>query len=130
MRVVLLENDRVLRDLKLDADALSIGSDAASQVHLPDLAIALQHARLFRNPTGQWLVELSQDNGAMQVNGRDVDQRCPIHNGDELAIDRYRLKVAVDEGIDLGVVGPSSLDELSEIKNYPLPPGSGQHGVE
>ncbi|MFQ5491779.1 MAG: SpoIIE family protein phosphatase [Phycisphaerae bacterium] len=124
MRVVLLDNDQVLKDLKLDAESISIGSDAAGQVHLPDLAIALEHARLLRNPTGQWMVEAVQIDRPMQVNGRDVDQRCPVYNGDELAIDRFRLKLAIDPGTDLGIAGRSSLDELAEIKNYPLPPGS------
>lgn len=123
MRIVLLRDDEVIRDQTLDDGPVTIGSDAASGVHLPDLRVALEHARLVVSPSGQWLLQVSAPSGKTLVNDREPEQRRPIHNGDEIKIGKFRLKVAVDPGCDLGVAGRSSLEELARIKDFPLPPG-------
>ncbi|HUU82238.1 MAG TPA: SpoIIE family protein phosphatase [Phycisphaerae bacterium] len=121
MRIVVSEQDEVLKDLNLDAAPISIGSDAAHGVHLPDLRIALEHARLIHSPTGQWMIEAVAPGEPTTVNGRDIDQRCPIHNGDEIGIHGYLLRVAVEGEFDLGKTGKTSLDELARIRDFPLP---------
>ena len=123
MRVVLLEDDKVLRDLNFDYGPVTIGSDAASGVHLPDLGIALEHARLTLGPPGQWQLEASAPSGRTRINDRVLDKPCRVYNGDEIAVSRFRLKVAVSPDYDLGLAGPSSLEELARIKDFPLPPG-------
>jgi len=123
MRIVVLENGEVLRDLNFDSGPLSVGSDAECEVHLPDLHVALQHARMLVVPGGQWVVEAAQPEAQASVNGRDLDKRCPLYNGDEIAIGAFTLKVAVDGQLDLGSTGKTSLDELARIREFPLPRG-------
>ncbi len=123
MRVVLLHGDNVVRDRTFDDGPITIGADATSSVHLPDLRMPLEHARLVTASSGQWHVQITNAALETAVNGRPFDKRCPIYNGDEISVGNFRLKVAVDPGCDLGVAGASSLDELARIKDYPLPPG-------
>ncbi len=124
MRVVLLEDDQVLCDQLFHDGPILVGAEAAMHVHLPDMALPLQVAKMVAAHTGQWMIELADAQIQATINGRVVGERCPIYNGDVLEIGRFRLKIAVDGGFDLGVKGRSSLEELARIKEFPLPPGS------
>lgn len=121
MRIVLLEQDEVISDLNFDSGPIAIGSDAESGVHLPDIRIALEHARLVQSPSGQWFLQAVTPGQRTTINGRDLDQRCPVHNGDRIGIHGFALGIAVDGQGDFGRTGKTSLDELARIRDFPLP---------
>ncbi len=121
MRIVVSGDGSVLRDVTFDSGTITIGSDSGSQVHLPDLQVDLEHARLLIVPGGHWSLEAAHPDAVTVVNGRRLDKRCPIYNGDEIQIGGFLLKVAVDGKFDLGATGRTSLDDLARIKEFPLP---------
>jgi serine phosphatase RsbU (regulator of sigma subunit) len=123
MRVLVLQDKQVIRDVTFDEGPVSLGSDARCGVHLPDMRIDLEHARLVVNAAGQWTVEAAGATARAEVNGRELQQRCPIYNGDEIAIGDFVLKVAVDAEHVFGPTGKTSLDELARIRDFPLPRG-------
>jgi len=123
MRIVVLEDNQPFRDLTFHEGPISIGSDARCDVHLPDLGVDPDHARFVVSATGQWMVEASSPSAGTQVNGRELQQRCPLYNGDEIAIGAFVLKVALGSESTLAPTGKTSLDELARIRDFPLPRG-------
>jgi len=123
MRIVVLQDEQPLRDLTFNEGPISIGSDAQSDVHLPDLGIDLEHGRLAASATGQWMLETTSPTATAQINGKSVQDRCPIYNGDEISVGGFVLKVAVGTEAILAPTGKTSLDELARIRDFPLPRG-------
>ena len=121
MRIAVLEDGEVLRDLNFDEGPITIGSDSGAHVHLPDLGVHLAHARLAVVPGGQWTLESMAPTAQTTINGRELDKRCPVYNGDEVTIGGFSLKLAVDGQFELGTTGKTSLDELARIRDFPLP---------
>ena len=121
MRIVLADQDEVIKDLSFDEGPITIGSNASCHVHLPDLGLALEHARLVMQPGGQWLFENVHPQAASAVNDRPVDKRVPIYSGDRISIGRFTVTFLIEGQTDFGPTGKTSLDELAKIKEFPLP---------
>ena len=84
MRVVLLHDSEssgptgtVIGDQTYHDSPIVIGSDGSAHVHLPDLRIPLEHARLTLSHSGQWQVEATAPSTTTLVNGNPIDKRCP-----------------------------------------------------
>ncbi|MBD3728245.1 MAG: cytochrome c3 family protein [Sphingomonadales bacterium] len=88
----------IVRKKELAADALTIGRDAASDIHLDDLAVELHHARIEPHVGGQLQV-VAETSLGFGLEGRSttsavIDPKA----GAELEIGSYRLTVSQDAG--------------------------------
>jgi len=124
MRIVVLRDKQVLRDLTFVEGPVCLGSDARCHVHLPDLRVELEHARFLAGTSGQWVLESASPTAAASVNGRPLAQRCPIFTGDEVAIADFAIKIVAENDTTYGPPGRVSLDELAAIREFPLPRGA------
>ena len=59
----------IVRTATHEGDSLTIGRDSANAVHLPDLAVAMEHARLTRAAGSRVVVE------ALGTQGFEADSR-------------------------------------------------------
>jgi len=58
-----------------------IGRDPGCDVVIDTLEVSRRHARLFRDPAGQWMLEDLHSTNGLYVNGRRVES-CPFGPGD------------------------------------------------
>ncbi|MCH7812481.1 MAG: SpoIIE family protein phosphatase [Planctomycetes bacterium] len=123
MRIVVLDDNEVIRDQTFSTGPISLGSDARANIHLPNLAVHLEHLRLDTSGTGQWNVESAAPTATATVNGRRLQQRCPVFNGDQIAVGPFVLQVILGDDGAFGPTGKTSLDALARIKEFPLPRG-------
>ncbi|MCP4247285.1 MAG: SpoIIE family protein phosphatase [bacterium] len=123
MRIVVFDGDEVIRDQTFSTGPISLGSDAKANIHLPNLALHLEHLRVVTSGTGQWMVESAASTSAATVNGKPLQKRCPVFNGDRIGVGPFVLQVILGDGGAFGPTGQTSLDALARIKEFPLPKG-------
>lgn len=93
--------EEIVRTARVEGDTLTIGRDAACQIHLPDLAVDPQHARVRLMSGGAVMIE-SIANQPFEVNGRSTIRReLNLAAGAELGFGGYRLTLA--RGAEAGV---------------------------
>lgn len=88
--------EEIVRPSTVEGDVLTIGRDAACDIHLPDLAVDPRHAQVTRAADGS-LVIASIGAQPFEVNGRSTTQ-SPLDPvaGAELTFGGHRISVAVD----------------------------------
>ena len=95
MFIVIAGPERGARFL-LDAQELSIGRDAQSDIYLDDATVSRMHARLQRGSDGYELSDLGSLNGTY-VNSRSITQ-IRLLVGDEVHIGKFRLTYFTGKG--------------------------------
>ena len=95
MFIVIAGPERGARFL-LDAEDLSIGRDAQSDIYLDDATVSRMHARLQRGPDGYELSDLGSLNGTY-VNSRSITS-IRLLVGDEVHIGKFRLTYFTGKG--------------------------------
>jgi ABC-type multidrug transport system ATPase subunit len=77
--------------------ALRIGRDPSNDLVLNDLLVSRRHADFHAaGPSGTEIVDLGSANGTY-VNGRRIQGRAPLAEGDIIGIGRHQLRLAGDE---------------------------------
>ena len=80
---------------------ISIGRDAASDIHLPDLAVDLRHAMI--REAGPGRIEITTAGLPMDVNGRTtVSETVDVARGANIRIGSHLLTVSAGEGESAG----------------------------
>jgi len=126
MRVLVKEGEAVLADLSFEDEEIAIGSEAGCGIHLPDMRVSPRNAVIRPQDNGEWNIEPLDPDNTVLVNGHKLSERMELHNGDEIAVHEYLLKVYLDQELERHVVEDTRLspEELARIKEFPLPPGS------
>jgi hypothetical protein len=106
------EGREIIRPTTLDAQTITVGRDAASDIHLADLAVELHHAQITRAPGGSIRIESTGTLG-FNVDGRPV-QKAVIDpaKGGEIGFGSYRLTLSSDG--DNGVISVERTGALSD----------------
>jgi hypothetical protein len=105
----------IVRAAEYDKPAIGIGRDAGNEIHLADLAVELQHARIERLDNGSVEVA-SLGNRTFDVDGRAVE-RAQIDPGvgAELRFGGHRLTLGREDGrIVVNVERVEALSDASE----------------
>jgi hypothetical protein len=89
---VLAEDGTVVRRQPLAASGIVIGRNAAAGLALADPEVSRQHARIDFLAPRYYLQDLGSTNGTL-VNGRKVNGRHPLADGDTINVGRSRLRV-------------------------------------
>jgi pSer/pThr/pTyr-binding forkhead associated (FHA) protein len=84
---------------------LSIGRSDECDIALPDRQVSRYHARVFWQGDSYVIEDLGSKNGT-HVNGQEVKEPTPLHDGDELQI-ALRFKLAF---VDAGATAPLTLN--------------------
>ncbi|HSN87586.1 MAG TPA: FHA domain-containing protein, partial [Thermoanaerobaculia bacterium] len=78
-------------DSRVEGDVLLIGRGTNAGLRLDDEAVALEHARIERNPAGYQLTDLGSVTGTY-LNGKPLAGRVvSLKDGDTIEIGPYRL---------------------------------------
>lgn len=88
---LLAENGRVLRAIRLDGPIVTIGRRSGNDIALLDLEVSRQHARIDFVSPRHYISDLGSTNGT-RVNGRTVQGRQPLRDGDVIEIGHQRLR--------------------------------------
>jgi ABC-type multidrug transport system ATPase subunit len=82
---------------RIGRDALRIGRDPANDLVLNDLLVSRRHADFHAaGPSGAEIVDLASANGTY-VNGRRIQGRAALTEGDIVGIGRHQLRLVGDE---------------------------------
>ncbi len=95
MHIVLKEGDSMIADMAFERRTVVIGSEASCEVHLPDMRIGARHAAIVPDEQRGWCVEHLDEGSTTLLNGSVLRERVPLHDGDEIVIHDYLLKVYV-----------------------------------
>jgi len=97
---------------RLDGDSLLIGRGTNAGLRLGDDAVALEHARIERDPAGYKLADLGSITGTY-LNGKPLENGTYLKDGDTIGIGGSRLRVHLRPASDLlGLeVRPVAADE-------------------
>lgn len=97
---------------KVKGLVFTIGKDSNAHIRIGGLFVASIHARIFREPNGNYRVEHVAGRRALRVNGRPVKQTV-LSNGDELLIGSHEFRFTVpqeggapEKASDIAALGP------------------------
>ena len=106
--------EEIVRTTRVESDTLTIGRDGACQIHLPDLAVDPQHARVRSIGGGTLMIEAIA-NQPFEVNGRSTVRReLNFAAGAELGFGGYRLTLAQDGESGLPEITVRRIEAVSE----------------
>jgi hypothetical protein len=90
----------IVRENRLESDRITIGRDPASDIHLEDLEVTLQHAVIHRTAPRAISV-VSVAGLPVSIDGRSTEHGdVQVEGGAEIRIAGYRLVVSWDSGAD------------------------------
>ncbi len=85
-------------DYRCQTNAVVIGRSKAADLSIPrDQFLSKRHARVFKD-TGTWYLEDLGSRNTTLLNGRPVDQKTPVADGDVIRLSDCRIEVALDAG--------------------------------
>jgi len=85
------------REVPLDASGAVIGRNAKCDVVLDSDRVSRQHARIFQDPFGRWIVEDLGSRNGVRIGGARIEAHA-VSPGDEIAIGPFAL--ALSEPLD------------------------------
>ena len=89
----------IVRERDLDQPGLTIGRDAANDIHLPDLAVEAQHARISLGSEGRIKVEATGTLGFTRDGASSTSATIDPASGGELRFGSYRIALSqADDG--------------------------------
>lgn len=98
MRIRLLyENQGVPEEYEVSSPETNIGRGPDNQLVLTDYGISRVHCRIRWDGASCIVEDLGSRNGT-KVNGQDVSTSVEIHDGDEILLGRFLIRVAMSEG--------------------------------
>ncbi len=86
---VIFNNQAILKQ-KLEKEVYVIGRQEGVEIHIDNIGISRNHARLLKGEPFYYLEDLNSANGTY-VNGRRV-QRHNLNNGDQIVIGKYLIQ--------------------------------------
>ncbi len=93
-KLVIFLDDKVLKEVALNKDRITLGRRPHNDVVIDNLAVSGEHAVLLREADGYVVQDLGSTNGSY-INGKPV-KRAPFREGDSLDIGKYTLRLLSD----------------------------------
>ncbi|MFQ5413025.1 MAG: SpoIIE family protein phosphatase [Phycisphaerae bacterium] len=113
-----------VRDMEFHDQPVSVGSHSANTVQLPDIDVAPYHAMIVPVTDGQWMYQPTIAGTFTLVNGERTTGQVPLDHGDVIVISHFEIKFTLDAEVELELPEVGNLDELTKIREHPLPPRS------
>ncbi|MHC4361285.1 MAG: FHA domain-containing protein [Planctomycetota bacterium] len=128
MRLILKQSESTVNEFKFGRGPIYIGRHTNSQIFLNHRAVSRQHAVIFQNQDGRWVVEDLDSANKTYLNDEAV-HKAEIKTGDVLRILDFTIEV--DLGKDIGVEKPIDLEDTLSKTAYNLetPLAAPAHGV-
>lgn len=98
-KLILGFNGETLREYDLDQEIMTIGRKTDNDIHIDNLAVSGNHARILTILNDSFIEDLGSTNGTY-INGRKINKHA-LQNGETIAIGKHELKY-VNESADAG----------------------------
>lgn len=95
MRLVVKRNGQVINEFQFDRGPVYIGRHAHSQVFLHDGAVSRQHAAIFTNQQGKWILEDMDSANKTYLNDKAI-HKAEIKTGDSIRIADFTIEVNLE----------------------------------
>jgi pSer/pThr/pTyr-binding forkhead associated (FHA) protein len=96
-KLILTLDDALLGEFPLDKKCVTIGRRPTNDIHIDNLAVSGEHARVITVGEESVLEDLESTNGSL-VNGAAVT-RQQLHHGDVIGVGRYHLRYVNESAI-------------------------------
>ncbi len=93
VRLVIEDDEGSTTVVPLGLKPITIGRAEGNTVRLTERNVSREHARLATDADGSWFIEDLQSYNGLRVNGRRVDGRAPLREGDIVRIGDYMLSL-------------------------------------
>ncbi|NNM65682.1 MAG: FHA domain-containing protein [Burkholderiales bacterium] len=93
-KLVIFLDDKVLKEVVLNKDRVTLGRRPHNDVVIDNLAVSGEHAVLLREGDGYVVQDLGSTNGSY-INGKPI-KRAAFNEGDSLDIGKYTLRLLSD----------------------------------
>ncbi len=98
-KLVLGFNGQTLNEYPLDRETLTIGRKADNDIHIDNLAVSGNHAKILTILNDSFIEDLGSTNGTY-INGEKINRHA-LQNGEVIAIGKHELKY-VNDAADAG----------------------------
>ena len=98
-KLVLSFNGENLREYELDQDTITIGRKADSDIHIDNLAVSSNHAKVLTILSDSFIEDLQSTNGTY-INGKKIGRHA-LQNGEVIAIGKHELTY-INDAADAG----------------------------
>ena len=95
LKIILKFNHTVIRELKIDQDEIVIGRDLGNDVHIDNIAVSREHAKIIRGSNYYLIEDLNSTNGTF-VNGKKINKKF-LKEDDEISIGKHSLQIIVED---------------------------------
>ena len=106
-KLIMSLDTSVLREIALDRERLTIGRKPTNDIHIDNLAVSGDHARIVMFGSDWVLEDLGSTNGTL-VNGAPVKKHV-LRNNDLIGLGKYKLKF-IAEGAAAQALAPAADD--------------------
>ena len=97
MKLKFLNGSLEGKALDFDGPLITIGREDNNILVLPDAGVSSRHA-YFEKIDGKWMVFDSNSTNGVMVNGKKIDQKSDIYNGDEVRLGFVDLTIDIEGG--------------------------------
>lgn len=98
-KLVLTFNGETIREYELDQEVMTIGRKADNDIHIDNLAVSGNHAKILTILNDSFIEDLGSTNGTF-INGEKITKHA-LRNGETIVIGKHELKY-VNEAADAG----------------------------
>ena len=97
-KVVLRFNGDIVREYELDKEVLTIGRKSGNDIHIDDLAVSGNHAKILTIMNDSFVEDLDSTNGTFI--GENKISRHALQDGDTIVVGKHELKYINENATD------------------------------
>lgn len=124
MRLLILENDKLISTLHAEGGPLTVGSSPTSFVHLDDPRIKSHQASIVKHADGGWWLEVHDLNRPTHLNRAVQRGRTQLRDADEIEMEDYCVRLFLEQGPNGADLQRQRLKSLTKTHGDSLPLGS------
>ena len=124
MRLLILEDNKLVSTLQAADGPLTIGSSPSSFVHLNDPRVASHQASVYRDPKGDWWLEICDHDRTTHLNRAVQHGKAKLHHADEIEIAQYCIRLFLEYELTGAALQRKRMQEVAKHHGGSLPLGS------
>ncbi len=124
MRLLILEDNKLVSTLQAADGPLTIGSSPSSFVHLNDPRVGSHQASVYRDPKGDWWLEICDHNRTTHLNRAIQHGKAKLHHADEIEIAQYCIRLFLEYELTGAALQRKRMQEVAKHHGGSLPLGS------
>ena len=114
------KGDRSEVAISEEGAVIGLGAECNVQLDDPHRYVSRQHARMFCDAAGRWLIEDLDSRNGTWIGGERISSR-PVLPGEDIRIGPYLLSLTADE--DTWIPADAGLTSVASIMDGNVPPG-------